>query len=162
MFTPATSAMLALPLLVPAVLADYVYATLAPDDPTLRAPLFYRCRNFHLFNPVPSSGPIGAATFGLLPESIGDPAPGQIVRRQHNQYPVTRQNPDEVLANFSRDVCVHLVTVGQFYLERRITQRLLDEPFDLYCVCLFLPLILFYSPGCQLRHIGVRRPKGPS
>src|SRR5687768_10322571 len=63
-------------------------------------------------------------------ESVGDPAAGQVVRRQLDADPVTGQDPDEIHPEFAADMGEHTVAVLQFDREHRVAERFDHRPFD--------------------------------
>ena len=67
----------------------------------------------------------------VLLESIDDSATAEVVGRDFNQYPVTGEDADEVLAHFAADMRQNLVLVFQLDAEHRIGQRLYHCGFEL-------------------------------
>src|SRR5437899_425730 len=110
---------LSLPGLVPRVLADHACHPAAPDDLTVLASRFDRRPHLHCFSP---SGSL---------ESVRDPAPREVVRRQLDLHPIAREDPDEVHPHLAAYVREHPVTVVQLHSEHRVRQRLHHGPFDL-------------------------------
>src|SRR5207249_4910772 len=64
-------------------------------------------------------------------ESIGDPASGQVVRRELDLHAVARQDPDEVHPHLAVHVREHLVAVLELHPNHRIGQRLDHRSLDL-------------------------------
>src|SRR2546422_8999717 len=110
---------LPLPGLVPRVLADHACHPAAPDDLTVLASRLDRRPHLHGFSP---SGSL---------ESVRDPAPREVVRRQLDLHPIAREDPDEVHPHLAAHVREHPVTVVQLHSEHRVRQRLHHGPFDL-------------------------------
>src|SRR5262249_27245414 len=62
--------------------------------------------------------------------SVGNAALGQVIRRERHGDRITRQDTDEMLADFPRDMSDDLMPIFQFHPELRIRQGLRD--FALY------------------------------
>src|SRR5947207_1577095 len=65
-----------------------------------------------------------------LLKAIGDAAAGQVIRRQLDQHPISRQDLNEVQPDLARDMRQDLVAVRQFNLEHGVRQRLPHHAFD--------------------------------
>jgi len=63
--------------------------------------------------------------------AVDDTTTCQVVRAQLHHYPVLRENPDVVLAHFSRDVRQNDVLVGELNAKHRVRQRLSHNALDL-------------------------------
>src|SRR6185437_16721650 len=81
---------------------------------------------------------------GLL-VSVDDASTGQVVRRQLDDHPVLRKDPDVVLAHLADDVGENLVSVAEFHSEHRIGQWLDHLAFDLDGPILFGHVLRFSS-----------------
>src|SRR5262245_17477028 len=107
--------------LVPRILADDPRHALTLDDLAVLTTNFDRRSYLHR---VPLSTP------ATLLEPIGDPASGQVVRRQLDLHAVARQDPDEIHPHLAADVREHLVAVLELYPEHRVGQRLDHRSLD--------------------------------
>src|SRR6059036_4012193 len=67
----------------------------------------------------------------LLLESVRDPAPREVVRRQLDLHAVAGQDTDEVHPHLPADVREHLVPVLELDPEHRVEQKLDYHPLDL-------------------------------
>jgi len=111
---------LALTLLVLGVLfADNSDDAFTPDYLAVLAQLLNRGPYFH------------GLPLGCLLESVDDATTGQIVGGNLDQYPVTRQNANEVLSHLPTDVGQHLVLVLKLDTEDRVGQGLYHCGFEL-------------------------------
>ena len=72
-----------------------------------------------------------AWTFICLPETISNPAPGQVIGRQFHQYLVSGEDPDKVHPNFSGRMGQNSVPICQFYTKHRVWQILFYRAFNL-------------------------------
>src|SRR6516165_3080566 len=109
--------------LVPRILADDPRHALTLDDLAVLTANLDRRSYLHRV-PLSTSG-------NSLLEPIGDPAPGQVVRRQLDLHAVARQDPDEVHPHLAADVREHLVAVLELHPEHRVGQRLDHRSLDL-------------------------------
>jgi len=92
------------------------------------------------------------SSIGLL-EAVGDPAAGQVVRRQLDSDAVTGKDPDEVHPELAADVGEHSVAVLQLDGEHRIGERFDDRPFYLDRISLGHRLCASpFSRGVSVRH----------
>lgn len=66
-----------------------------------------------------------------LPEAIGNPATGQVVRAQLHQHSVAEQDADVVHLHTPGDVCQDVVRVRQLDVEHGVRQRVLNDALDL-------------------------------
>src|SRR6266478_9068075 len=64
-------------------------------------------------------------------ESVGDPAAGQVVRRQLDSDAVAGQDADEIHPKLAADVGEHPVAVLQLDREHRVGERFDDRSFHL-------------------------------
>src|SRR6266849_1597841 len=127
--TPATraifaSARSALSGLVSGILADDPRHALTLDDLAVFAAHLDRRSYLH-------RSLVSASKSILLLEPVGDPAPGEVVRRQLDLHAIARQDPDEVHPHLPADVREHLVAVLELDPEHRVRQRLDHRPLDL-------------------------------
>ena len=67
----------------------------------------------------------------VLPEAVRDTPARQVVRAEFHQYSVTQEDADVVHLHPPGDVCQNVVPVGEFDIEHRVGQRVLDDAFDL-------------------------------
>ena len=72
-----------------------------------------------------------AWTFICLPETISNPAPGQVIGRQFHQYLVSGEDPDKVHPNFSGRMGQNSVPICQFYTKHRVWQIFFYRAFNL-------------------------------
>src|SRR3954447_5540654 len=66
-----------------------------------------------------------------LPAPVDDPTAGEVVRRDLDDDPVLREDPDVVLPHLAADVGEDLVPVAQLDPEHRVRESLDDGAFDL-------------------------------
>ena len=87
----------------------------------------------------------------------------QIVYRYLNGYLVTRQYPYIVHSEFSRNMGIHNVSVGQLNLEVRIRQRLKNDPLELHNVILWQknPSSFLYDTLESFRRLPQKLPQNP-
>ena len=123
---------LTLALLVAQVLADHHDPTVAADHLALVADLLDARLDLHLPTVCKSgSTKVERAGGGASAVAEDDAAAGQVIGAELNNDTVLREDPDVVLAHLARDVCEHLVTVGQLNPEHRVRERLHDRALDL-------------------------------
>lgn len=75
-------------------------------------------------------GPAQPQQWPLLFVSVGDSAPGEVVRRQLTLHSVAFQHADVVLAHLARQVGQHLVPVFELNAKRRVGKHLTDCALD--------------------------------
>src|SRR5215212_2400363 len=140
--TPEIRAMSYLPLtlFVFRVLANDPHDALAADDFAFRADPLHRRTYFHDRLP-----------FSRLLETVDDPAPSEVVRRQLHQDPVARQDADEMLPHLAGDVCQDLMLVVQLHAEHRVGERLDHHGLDLDRL-FFFGQTLFSPVSAQTRY----------
>src|SRR5947199_749068 len=115
---------LSLACLVARVLADDPRHALTLDDLAVLTAHLDRRPYLHRFS-------VSTSIEIRLLEPIGDPAPGQVVRRQLDLHAIARQDPDEVHPHLAADVREHLVAVLELHPEHRVGQRLDHRSLDL-------------------------------
>src|SRR5579884_3808360 len=89
--------------------------------------VLYSRRSARADGPTPSAQRLAAVT-------VPNPAPLQIVGRELHQYPVARQNADEVLPQLAGDMRqdgLLFVADRNLDAEHRVRQGLRDHPFNL-------------------------------
>src|SRR3989442_2953611 len=72
-----------------------------------------------------------AWTFICLPETISNPAPGQVIGRQFHQYLVSGEDPDKVHPDFAGRMGQNSVPICQFYTKHRVWQIFFYRAFNL-------------------------------
>ena len=72
-----------------------------------------------------------AWTFICLPETISNPAPGQVIGGQFHQYLVSREDPNKVHPDFAGCMGQNSVPISQFYTKHRVWQVFFYGAFNL-------------------------------
>src|SRR6187200_422368 len=131
----------ALPLLVLGVFANDHHGAMAPDDLAVVAPRLDGCSDLHR---VPR-----------LLQTVRDPTPSEVVRRQLNADAVAGQDADEVHPELAADVREDAVAVFELDREHRVRQRFDNGPFD-------FDRVLFRQPGSLVLSAMSADPAGPT
>ena len=128
---------LTLALFVFGVFADDGYTATATNDLALDAHFFNRCSDFHdgltffysSFFIFKALIMVFLKLFEKLFESIRNTPARQIIGRKLDFHFIARQNADEILPDFARDMRQDGHPVFQFHAKHGIGQRFVDSAF---------------------------------